>query len=176
MKLNIRKENPEDFEMVFNLIKEAFKDEQMSDHREQLLVERLRKSTAFVPELSMVAEIDDTIVGHILLSKVKIKNKNSEFDSLALAPVSVHPDYQRKGIRGMLIKAAHQRAKELRHKSIILLGHKEYYPRFGYIQADKFDIDLPFEVPKENCMAIELVENGLKGTTGIVQYPKEFIE
>jgi len=62
MKLNIRKENPEDFEMVFNLFKEAFKDEQMSDHTEKLLVERLRKTTAFVPKLSMVAEIDDTIV------------------------------------------------------------------------------------------------------------------
>jgi predicted N-acetyltransferase YhbS len=58
----------------------------------------------------------------------------------------------------------------------VLLGHETYYPKFGYIQADKFGIELPFDVPKENCMTIELIENGLNGVKGIVEYPREFNE
>ena len=174
MELTIRKENAEDYKTVFNIIEKAFENEQMSDHKEQFLVEKLRRSKAFVPELSMVAETENKIVGHILLTKLKIKNAENEFDSLALAPVSVLPEYQGKGIGGMLIKEAHKKAIELGHKSIILLGHENYYPRFGYERTDKYGIELPFDVPKENCMVIELVENGLNGVNGMVEYPKEF--
>ncbi|SNT29745.1 Predicted N-acetyltransferase YhbS [Ekhidna lutea] len=176
MNLTIRKEEPNDFHTVFNLIEKAFEPEQMTDHKEQFLVDRLRKSDAFIPELSLVAEFENNIVGHILLTKLKIKNGENEFDSLALAPVSVLPEYQGKGIGGMLIKEAHKRAKELGYQSIVLLGHEKYYPRFGYKQADNYKIELPFEVPKENCMAIELIENGLKDVSGTVEYPKEFNE
>ncbi len=124
----------------------------------------------------MVAEIENRIVGHILLTKLKIKNGQDEFDSLALAPVSVLPEYQCKGIGGMLIQEAHNKARELGYKSIVLLGHEKYYPKFGYKQADSFGIELPYDVPKENCMVIELTENGLNGVSGIVEYPKEFTE
>ncbi len=176
MEIIIRKEEPKDFNTVFNLIKDAFESEQMSDHKEQYLVERLRKSNAFIPELSLIAEIDGIIVGHILTTKLKIKSKTEEFPSLALAPVSILPKFQGKGIGGKLIIESHKTAKELGYKSIILLGHEKYYPKFGYMQADKFGIELPFEVPKENCMVIELVENGLNGVNGMVEYPKEFSE
>ena len=176
MKVTIRQEKPEDFRIVFSLIEKAFKSIQFSDHKEQFLVEHLRKSKAFIPELSMVAEIENNIVGHILLTKLKIKNGQDEFNSLALAPVSVLPEYQGKGIGGMLIIEAHKKAIELGYQSIVLLGHEKYYPKFGYRQADSFGIDLPFDVPKENCMAIELTENGLNGVSGIVEYPKEFNE
>ncbi|WP_282122665.1 GNAT family N-acetyltransferase [Algibacter mikhailovii] len=176
MELTIRKENPDDFKTVFNLIEKAFENEPMSDHKEQFLVERLRKSNVFVPDLSMVAIIENKIVGHILLTKLKIKNGQNEFDSLALAPVSVLPGYQGRGIGGMLIKEAHKKAKELGFHSVILLGHEKYYPKFGYKKANLFGIELPFEVPKENCMAIELTENGLKNVSGTVEYPKEFSE
>jgi len=84
----IRQETRKDNELVFNLIKSAFKDADFADHNEHFLVERLRKSEAFIPELSMVAEIEGEVVGHILLTKLKIKNELTEFDSLALAPVS----------------------------------------------------------------------------------------
>lgn len=176
MEITIRKEESKDFKAVFNLIEKAFEPEQMSDHKEQFLVERLRRSDAFIPELSLIAEIEGKIVGHILTTKLKIKNKTNEFDSLALAPVSVLPEFQGKGIGGKLILESHEIAKELGYKSIILLGHEKYYPKFGYKQANKFGIELPFEVPKENCMAIELVENGLKDVSGMVEYPKEFNE
>ncbi|MDE5419602.1 N-acetyltransferase [Labilibaculum sp. DW002] len=174
--LKIRKEKTKDFRAVFTLIREAFKNEQYSDHKEQFLVERLRKSSAFIPELSIVAVNDNKIVGHILLTKLKIISDKNVFHSLALAPVSVSTEYQGKGVGGKLINQAHKMAKELGYKSIVLLGHEKYYPRFGYEQAAKYGIKLPFEVPKENCMAIELVENGLNGVNGMVEYPKEFNE
>lgn len=175
-KLIIRQENINDFKKVFSLIEKAFKGTEFADNTEHFLVERLRESNAFIPELSLVAEIDGKIVGHILLTKLQIKNKTNEFDSLALAPVSVLPEFQGKGIGGKLIFESHKKAKELGYKSIVLLGHEKYYPRFGYEQADKYEIELPFEVPKANCMVIELVENGLKGVNGMVEYPKEFNE
>jgi predicted N-acetyltransferase YhbS len=176
MKINIRQENKKDHQAVFNLIEKAFKREVYSDHQEQFLVKRLRKSTAFIPELSLVAEIDNQIVGHILLTKIKIKNNQHTFRSLALAPISILPEYQNQGFGGKLIEFAHKKAKSLGYGSVILLGHKGYYPKFGYQQADMFGITLPFDVPKENCMAIELIKNGLKDVYGMVVYPKEFYE
>lgn len=174
--MNLRQETKNDYKAVFNLIKEAFKNEALSDHKEQFLVERLRKSDAFIPELSIVAEIDEKIVGYILTTKLKIKNESNEFESLALAPVSVLPEFQGKGIGGKLIIESHKKAKELGHKSIVLLGHENYYPKFGYQQADTFGIEFPFNVPKQNCMAVELIENGLENVNGMVEYPKEFNE
>lgn len=174
MDIAVRQEKPEDYPVVFDLIEKAFENELMSDHEEQNLVERLRKSNSFIPELSLVALYGDKIVGHILLTRVKIVNAQYKFESLALAPVSVLPEYQNKGIGGMLIKNAHKAAKDLGYKSIVLLGHAGYYPKFGYKPASTFGVELPYNVPDENCLAIELVEEGLKGVSGIVEYPKEF--
>ncbi len=175
MKVDIRKELEEDYKQVFTLIENAFKNEPFSDYTEQFLVERLRTSDAYVPELSMVVELEGEVIGHILLTKIKIVNDSQSFNSLALAPVSVKPDYQNKGVGGQLILQAHAKAIELAYKSIVLLGHQDYYPRFGYEKASNFGIKLPFDVPDENCMAIELVEGGLKGVSGMVEYPKEFM-
>ena len=76
----------------------------------------------------------------------------------------------------MLIEEAHQRAKDLGFKSVVLLGHADYYPKFGYRKASEFGIKLPFDVADEYCMAIELTTNGLAGVQGLVEYPKEFFE
>lgn len=177
MNILFRQENKDDYAAVFNLIQRAFEKEEMSDHSEQYLVERLRNSEAFIPELSIVVEINQNIAGHILLTRIKvINNKNEEFESLALAPVSILPEYQGKGIGGKLIETAHKKAKELGFGSVILLGHENYYPRFGYGIAKKYGIKLPFEVPDENCMAIELIKGALEGVEGTVVYPKAFFE
>ncbi|MCW8311200.1 MULTISPECIES: GNAT family N-acetyltransferase [Sphingobacterium] len=170
----IREEKQEDRPYVFKLIEAAFKEAVYTDHQEQFLVERLRKSQAFIPELSLVAVFAEQIVGYILLSRIKIKGVNIDHDSLAVAPVAVLPEYQNKGIGGLLLKEAHERAKMLGFASAILLGHASYYPKFGYKEAACFNIKLPFDVPSENSMAIELVENGLSGIEGRVEYPPEF--
>lgn len=175
MEVKIRKEVKEDFKTVFELIQDAFEKEELSNHKEQYLVERLRDSDTFVPELSLVAELGNRIVGYILLTKISIVDANKKsYVSLALAPVAVLPKFQNHGIGTKLIKAAHHIATELGFGSVILLGHENYYPKFGYRPAKEFRIKLPFDVPEANCMAIELTENALQNISGVVQYPKEF--
>lgn len=176
MKIKIRQELKKDHKAVFVIIEQAFKNEKLSDHQEPFLVERLRGSKAFIPELSRVSEVDNKLVGHILLTKIKIINKTQLFDSLALAPISVLPNYQSQGIGSRLIVSAHNIAKGLGYKSIVLLGHENYYPRFGYKKASYYGIKLPFEAPDENCMVIELVKNGLENVSGLVDYPNEFYQ
>jgi predicted N-acetyltransferase YhbS len=173
--ITIRQEEEKDHQSVFQLIEEAFKSMEYSDHQEQFLVERLRKSEAFIPELSLVAENETgKIVGHILFTKLKIINDSETFESLALAPVFVKPEFQNQGIGGQLITSGHFIAKELGYGSVILIGHEEYYPMFGYQKTTNFGISFPFEIPEENGMAIELIENSLKNKKGTVKYPKEF--
>ena len=174
MVVKLRQETIADYEAVFKIIEEAFKSEEYSDNKEKFLVERLRNSKAFIPQLALVAETDSIIVGHILLTKIQIKNDHESFESLALAPVSVKPNYQKMGIGGQLIKEAHRIAKELGYKSIVLLGHAEYYPKFGYQLCRNYGIKIPFDAPEENCLVVELVEDGLKGVNGIVEYTREF--
>ncbi|MDH5415045.1 MAG: N-acetyltransferase [Flavobacteriaceae bacterium] len=174
MKLKIRQEEARDYKKVAEIIENAFKKEHFSDHQEQFLVERLRNSKDFIPELSMVAELNGEVVGQILLSKIKISNSTTSFDSLALAPVSVAPEYQQQGIGGELIRSAHKKAKELGYRSILLLGHDTYYPRFGYELTSNYNISLPFDIPEKYSMILSLIEGGLDGVHGVVEYPEEF--
>lgn len=176
MDFKIRQEVKSDYPVVFDLIEQAFRNEILSDKKEQFLVERLRKSDGFIPELSLVAEANQKIVGYILLTKIIIETNTESVTSLALAPVAVLPAFQKKGIGGRLIEEAHRIAKELGYKSVILLGHENYYPKFGYHPLHHYDLSLPFEAPEENCMALELVPDALKNKKGKVSYPKEFFE
>ncbi|MDQ1855176.1 GNAT family N-acetyltransferase [Chryseobacterium sp. WLY505] len=173
--ITIRQEEKKDHQQVFQLTEEAFREMEHSDHQEQFLVEKLRKSEAFIPELSLVAEDEKgTIAGHILFTKIKIVNEEKSFDSLALAPVSVKPEFQNQGIGAKLILEGHHIAKELGYKSVILIGHEKYYPRFGYKKTSNFGISFPFDIPEENGMAIELIKDGLQDKKGVVKYPQEF--
>lgn len=159
----IRQEKEKDHKKVFELVEEAFRDMEYSDHQEHFLVEKLRGSDAFIPELSLVAETENgDISGHILLTKLTIVNGAETFESLALAPVSVHPQFQNQGIGGQLILQGHSIAKELGYSSVILIGHENYYPKFGYEKTSNFGISFPFEVPEANGMAVELTKDGLK--------------
>lgn len=176
MEMQIRQEQTKDHAEVEALVEEAFREMEMSDHKEQFLVARLRKSAAFVPELSLVAEGEGKLLGHILLTRIQIREGERSVESLALAPVSVRPAFQGQGIGAALIEEAHRIAEGLGFGSTVLLGHPAYYPRFGYVRASAFGIRLPFEVPDEACMAIELVPGSLKGAGGTVVYPKEFFE
>lgn len=173
--ITIRQEEEKDHLKVFQLTEEAFRNMEHSDHQEHFLVEQLRNSEAFIPELSLVAETENgEIAGHILFTKLKIQNGDETFESLALAPVSVHPDFQNRGIGGQLILRGHSIAKESGYTSVILIGHESYYPKFGYEKTTNFGISFPFEIPEINGMAVELVKDGLKNVKGIVKYPKEF--
>lgn len=178
--ISLRPEEERDKDKVLQIIEEAFKNVENSDHQEHFLVEKLRQSEDFIPDLSIVADFvnDDTgeeeLVGHILFTKVTIENDSESFESLALAPVSIKPEFQNQGIGGHLIAFGHVIAQEMGYKSIVLVGHDKYYPKFGYTKASNFGITFPFDIPEENGMAIELEENSLKDIQGVVKYPKEF--
>lgn len=170
MKVEIRQETEADFSDVYKLNLSAFEQD-----TEAKLVELLRKSDAFIPSLSFVATVDNKIVGHILFTKIKIRNdKGNEYDSLALAPMAVKPELQRQGIGGQLVRYGLAKARELGHESVIVVGHEHYYPKFGFVPAGKWHIKAPFEVSANVFMGIELVKDGLKDITGTVKYPKEF--
>ncbi|PFE04949.1 N-acetyltransferase [Bacillus cereus] len=175
MNIKIRQEFEKEYKRAEEVVKQAFSHETFSDQKEHELVNRIRKSDAFIPELSLVA-VDKEIIGHVLLSKIKIVNGDKSVDSLALAPVSVAPDYQKKGIGSLLISNVLREAKELGYHSIIVLGHKEYYPKFGFKSASLWNIRAPFEVPDEVFMAMELTENALQNVQGVVQYSEAFSE
>lgn len=161
MHILIREENFNDYKETEKVVEKAFENEELTDHAEHLLVARIRESDAFIPELSLVAEQDGEIVGHIMLSKISIKNEENEYDSLAMAPVSVLPEYQNKGIGNQLIRQSIADAQKLGFKSIIVLGHASYYPQFGFTPASTWNIKAPFEVPDEAFMAIELEAGAL---------------
>jgi predicted N-acetyltransferase YhbS len=171
----IRKENTFDHNWVIELTEKAFETLEISDHNEGRLVDKLRKASTFIDELSLVAEVNGQVVGHILFTPVEIDNGHQKFQSLVLAPVSVLPEFQKMGIGGQLILAGHHKAKELGFQSAILLGHPGYYPRFGYKPASGWGIKTHYELPSDDVfMAIELTENGLYGVSGMVIFPPEF--
>ncbi|GEM_PF-121182 len=169
-KLRIRRETEKDYDEVYRLVKAAFENAEHASGDEQELVNRLRSSNSFIPELSLVAEIDGIIVGHIMFTKAKIGSS----DTLTLGPLSVLPLYQKLGVGGKLILEGHRLAKRMGHKSVVLVGHADYYPRFGYEPAAKWGIKAAFDVPSENLMAVELEKDGLKNVSGLIVHAKEF--
>lgn len=172
MRTIIRQETESDWNEVYKVIKKAFETVEYSDHDEHNLVNRLRKSDSFVPQLSLVAERDKEIIGYILFTKINVNKETL----LALAPLAVRTDFQNKGIGSRLVKEGHKKAIALGYKGCIVLGNKEYYSRFGYESAGNYHITAPFDVPEDNFMAIELSKDGLKDAHGIVVYAKEFFE
>lgn len=170
----IRKETPSDYQEISQLLMAAFKNDEHSDGSEHLLVERLRNSSAYIKDLSLVYEAEGKILGYILLTHIQIVNQVSKHSGLSLAPVAVLPPNQNKGIGSALIEKAHDIAASLNHPFIVLIGHQNYYPKFGYEIATDHDIRFPFKIPSENCMVKGLKENVLSGITGLVEYPKEF--
>lgn len=172
--LSIRTESPADHKIVENLVQAAFAQSEYSDQQEHHLVARLRQSEVFIPDLALVAEAAGQILGYILLTQIEIRAEDQTHPALALAPVAVLPSAQGQGIGGQLIEAAHERARALGHQCIVLLGHADYYPRFGYVPCVQHGIKLPFDVPPENCMVFGLQPGALNLINGEVVYPPEF--
>lgn len=169
MKIEIMLETEDDYEQITRLHTVAF-----NGGNEAELVEKLRKTPLYASNLSLVAKYKNKIIGHVLFYPIKIDSGKRKCDSLALAPISVLPDFQRRGVGSRLIKKGLEEASRLGFKSVIVLGHAEYYPRFGFETASKFGISAPFDVPSNVFFAMELVKNGLKNCSGIVEYPEEF--
>ena len=166
----IREAHARDVEEIKDVVEAAFLSADFTDNNEHNLYERLTKSKSFLKDLSLVYEENGKILGHILLTKINI----GHHEALALAPLSVLPAYQRQGIGSKLIEAAHSEAKKLGYDAIVVLGHKSYYSKFGYEQADQYEIYPPFEVPVESFMVKALKPNALKHIEGTVSYDESF--
>lgn len=172
MLFEIRSEIPSDYPAITEVNDFAF-----GQSNEGKLVENLRENPKFIPELSFVAEVDGKIAGHILFFPVVIKLEDGkEKETISLAPLAVLPEFQRQGIGGELIREGIKACQRLGYDSIIVLGHPEYYPKFGFRQANSWGITDPFGAPVEAFMALELKKGALGGAAGIVEYPDEFLE
>ena len=170
MNIAIRPETPTDYPTIYSINEKAF-----GQINESELIEKLRQGDAFIPQLSLLASFNGQTVGHILFSRITIEG-TEKHSSLALAPMSVLPAFQKQGIGKELVTAGLEKAKALGEGSVIVLGHQEYYPKFGFQPASRWNIHCPFEVPDSAFMALELVPGGLEGVEGTVVYDEAFLE
>ncbi len=168
-KIVVRQETESDRAEVCQLISDAFASAEHADGNEQDLVEALRKSEAFIPELSLVAEIDGKMAGHILFTKAKVDAE----EVLALAPLSVRPEFQRTGVGTALIRTGHRIAIGMGQTWSLVLGNPLYYQRFGYTSAVNCGIQVPDRFPTDCFMAAKLCDNA-RPLSGAVTYAKEF--
>ena len=167
--LTIRPEKPEDKAAIRHINEEAF-----GRKVEAELIEKLQNRGMLT--LSLVAIQDNKTVGHISFSPVKVESERSSFKAITLATIAILPAYQRKGIGSRLIRAGHKECRHLGHEIIVVLGHPNYYPRFGFIPAKSKGVTCEFEAPDEAWMVLELREGALAGRQGTVRFQPEFKE
>jgi putative acetyltransferase len=166
-RVDIRPESPSDHLAIEEVHLSAF-----GGPGEGRLVEALRKGGGL--EISLVAEVDGRVVGHIAFSPARIMGESVTTTALALAPVAVLPDIQRKGVGTRLIQKGLMVARRRGWDLVIVLGHHHYYPRFGFVTAKPHRILCPFEVPDEAFMVLELQPETLCKHQGVVKYHAAF--
>ena len=163
----IRPEQPKDFAAVRDLNLAAF-----PNPAEANLVDELRANSKAA--LSLVAVQDNRIVGHILFSPVTVESNDGEHPVLGLAPMAVLPELQRQGVGSLLVTAGLAHCKRTGVGSVIVLGHSDYYPRFGFEKASHFGVRCEYDVPDEYFMLVELIEGAGDRISGMVRYQPEF--
>lgn len=166
--LTIRSENAADIEHIHEINRAAFE-----TPAEAKLVDRLR--TAADPFLSLVAELDGVVVGHILFTPVRLENSD-ELNLSGLAPVAIAPPHQNQGIGSALVEAGLAQCQKLGVGAVVVLGHPDYYPRFGFQAAANFGIRCEYDVPDEAFMLCEMQAGYLLGHTGEIHYHPAFNE
>jgi putative acetyltransferase len=167
----VRAEQKNDAEAIDEVTRLAFGQED-----ECLLIRRIRNSPRFIPDLSLVAVKEGKIVGHILFSPIIIETAKGNIQALSLAPMAVLPAFQNRGIGSELVQEGLSRCRRLDHKIVVVIGHPDYYPRFGFILARPQGLAVAFPVPDEAFMVQELVPRALESIKGTVRYPPEFNE
>jgi len=165
--IRVRPETAADREGVSRINQEAFG---QSDEAE--LVEQLQRDAE--AHVSLVAEIDGTVVGHIFFSPVEIHASGGSIAAMGLAPMAVLPAWQRQGIGGQLVREGLEACRRQGVEAVVVLGPPEYYPRFGFRPAVEFGLGSEYDVPEGGFMAMELTEGALEPVEGEVGYHPAF--
>jgi putative acetyltransferase len=162
----IRPEHVADREALRHVNQHAF-----GQDDEANLVDALRDGG--YARLSLVAEVQGEVVGHILFSELPIVTERGTVSALALAPLAVLPEYQRQGIGSALVSNGLEACRAADHRIVVVLGHPTYYPRFGFSTKLAEALASPF-CGRSSWMALELVPGALDGVVGWVQYAPPF--
>ena len=169
-KATLRIEKKSDWKAVEQITYRAFRDAPPTgaddDGMEALLARKLRGCAAFVPELDYVAELNGSIIGNIMYTRSKVTGDDNEWDTLTFGPVSVLPKYQRQGVGSALIHKTLETARELGHRGVLIFGHKNYYPRFGFRPASEFGITTADGKNFPAFMALPLNDGAFDGVHG----------
>lgn len=134
------------------------------------LVDRLRDEGAVLA--SFVAEQERQVIGHVLFSRILIETADESVLSVALAPLAVSPVHQRQGVGSALVRFGLEWLRTRGERSVLVLGHPQYYARFGFSSDRARALSTPF--PPEAFMALELTADALDGIRGTVRYPAAF--
>lgn len=167
--LLIRAEQPADRAAIHHVVEQAFQ-QAFGSTAEATLVDNLRANGKAI--VSLVAVEDDQIVGHILFSEVTL----GDVVIIGLAPVAVLPSHQKQGIGALLTNAGIAACRDAGYTAMVVLGHPEYYPRFGFVPASRFGIQSEYDVSDETFMAMELQPGALANCAGVAKYQPEFSE
>jgi putative acetyltransferase len=164
--LVIRSETPDDFEAIRQVNRAAFGGED-----EATLIEQLRDGGHVI--VSLVAIQNGSVAGHILMSRLPIRTAANEIvNACALAPLAVLPEFQRRGIGATLVQTALEACRAAGERIVVVLGHSDYYPKFGFSADLGRQLEGPYS--GESWMALELVPGALAGFSGTVEYPEPF--
>ena len=167
--LTIRPEESADFAAIRQVNELAFGRPAEAD-----IVDSLRQRG--VVFLSLVAVQQSQLVGHILFSPVSVVSQAGTFEAVALGPMAVLPSHQRQGIGSQLVRRGLEECRQMGQPLVIVLGHPDFYPRFGFKTASPFGIRWEYDVPLEAFMLAELNPGALHGRSGVVFYQPEFWE
>ena len=162
----VRSEEITDRDAVYAVNVAAFETPSEAD-----LVDALREQAQ--PVISLVADVSGEIVGHIMFSPVSL-SEHPDLNAMGLAPMAVVPKYQRNGIGSALVRVGLERCVQLGFTAVFVLGHPEYYPRFGFVPSSRFGIDSEYDVSEDVFMAMELGPEALTGRTGKLKYHPAF--
>lgn len=165
----IRSECPEDYTAIDEIHRLAF-----DGNIEAKLVRRIRAAGGFDPRLSLVAVDRGHVVGHILFSPIVIEDDSRRHPALALAPMAVRPARQREEIGSQLVREGLAACRAVGHTIVVVVGHAQFYPRFGFSPARTSGVHAPFPVPDESFMILSLTPNAHDGVQGTVRYPPAF--
>jgi putative acetyltransferase len=168
--VTVRKEKPEDIKQIYSVNEQAF-----GVSTEAGIVDTIRENCP--DTLSLVAEDDGEIVGHVFFSPAEIEWSGKIIRGMGLAPMAVRPDRQRQGIGSQLVKAGLEILEEQGCSYVIVLGHPGFYTKFGFEPASKYGLTCQWEgVPDEAFMVIAMELSSLLGVKGVAKYRDEFDE